>query len=251
MKNLPFAATEENLKEHFEKFGEVAEVTLLKKPDGKLVGCGFIQFNLVQKAAKARHHTNGKDFLGRIIDCDFALSKDIYKQKVKREEAATVEVKEEPLDSDVVDLSAVKEEVDEEIEAEEVKDEQDIDKSEDSEDSESEVEDEKESRSESEDEPEEESEDEDNENEDSEIELNKTETEEEKKPRVVSNDVQEGKTVFVKNIPFSVTNEEFKECMKQFGPVYYALICFDKLTEHSKGTGFVKFVVSFVFTITI
>ncbi|KAJ8966466.1 hypothetical protein NQ317_011453 [Molorchus minor] len=30
--------------------------------------------------------------------------------------------------------------------------------------------------------------------------------------------------------------------MSQFGRIFYALICVDKLTEHSKGTGFVKFV---------
>lgn len=67
---------------------------------------------------------------------------------------------------------------------------------------------------------------------------------EEQRPKVISNDVTEGKTVFVKNIPFSATNNDLRQCMRQFGPVYYALICMDKLTEHSKGTGFVKFVVS-------
>uniref|UniRef100_A0A1B6HF17 RRM domain-containing protein n=2 Tax=Homalodisca liturata TaxID=320908 RepID=A0A1B6HF17_9HEMI len=54
-------------------------------------------------------------------------------------------------------------------------------------------------------------------------------------------DVEEGKTVFVKNLPFSATDEEFRECMEQFGPVFYALVCKDKFTEHSKGSGFVKF----------
>lgn len=28
---------------------------------------------------------------------------------------------------------------------------------------------------------------------------------------------------------------------EKFGPVYYALVCVDRLTEHSKGTAFVKF----------
>lgn len=62
-----------------------------------------------------------------------------------------------------------------------------------------------------------------------------------------SHDVNEGKTVFIKNVPFHATNEDLKQCMLQFGPVYYALICVDRLTEHSKGTAFVKFVVSHFF----
>lgn len=69
------------------------------------------------------------------------------------------------------------------------------------------------------------------------------------KPRVVSNDVSEGKTVFIKNVPFSATNEDLQSCMEKYGPIYYALICKDKYTEHSKGTAFVKFCVSFIFII--
>lgn len=62
-----------------------------------------------------------------------------------------------------------------------------------------------------------------------------------KRPRRISDDVNEGRTVFLKNVPFSVKNDELKGYMEQFGPVYYALICIDRLTEHSKGTAFVKF----------
>lgn len=67
-----------------------------------------------------------------------------------------------------------------------------------------------------------------------------------KRPRWISDDVNEGRTVFLKNVPFSVKNDELQEYMEQFGPVYYALVCIDRLTEHSKGTAFVKFKVSLV-----
>lgn len=67
-----------------------------------------------------------------------------------------------------------------------------------------------------------------------------------KSPRRISNDINEGKTVFLKNLPFSVKNDELKRCMEQFGPVYYALVCIDVLTEHSKGTAFVKFKVKYL-----
>lgn len=67
-----------------------------------------------------------------------------------------------------------------------------------------------------------------------------------KGPSRISNDVNEGKTVFLKNVPFSVKNDELKKYMEQFGPVYYALVCIDPLTEYSKGTAFVKFRVRFL-----
>ncbi|EFN76607.1 hypothetical protein EAI_07141 [Harpegnathos saltator] len=41
-----------------------------------------------------------------------------------------------------------------------------------------------------------------------------------KHPRRVFDDVNEGKTVFLKNVPFSVKNNELKEYMEQFGPIY-------------------------------
>ena len=67
----------------------------------------------------------------------------------------------------------------------------------------------------------------------------------EAKPKVKNlDDAQEGKTVFVKNIPFSTNKNDLKEFFKQFGPVIYSIICIDPLTEHSKGSGFVKFYVS-------
>lgn len=62
-----------------------------------------------------------------------------------------------------------------------------------------------------------------------------------KHSRRTSDDISEGKTVFLKNVPFSVKNDELKRYMEQFGPVNYALVCIDHLTEHSRGTAFVKF----------
>lgn len=55
---------EEQLQEHFSKFGEINDIKLLKKPDGRLIGCGFVQFVVKQNAAKAIAHTSGKDFFG-------------------------------------------------------------------------------------------------------------------------------------------------------------------------------------------
>jgi nucleolar protein 4 len=60
--------TEEKLREHFQSCGKLKEVNILKKPDGKLVGCAFVQFDTVQEAAKAVRELNLKPFLGKRHD---------------------------------------------------------------------------------------------------------------------------------------------------------------------------------------
>lgn len=224
--NIPFNATEGDLRDHFGKYGQVSQVTLLKREDGKLTGCGFVQFDLVQKAAKARHHLNGKPLLDRNITCDWAVPKRKYKKgpkdsdlpipvekiKVERGDAGDVKVEEvedccdmQNRGSDGEDKS--EEELDDDVQC----------KSEDGEDKS------------------------DEELDDDEEDKHDTEEDAKQKPHVESNDAEEGKTIFIKNLPFLVTNKELGECMSQFGQLYYAIVCIDRLTEHSKGTGFVKF----------
>ncbi|XP_055388581.1 RNA-binding protein 28-like [Condylostylus longicornis] len=54
------------------------------------------------------------------------------------------------------------------------------------------------------------------------------------------NDVDEGKTVHVRNIPFSATIEDIKAAFSSYGPIVYARVL--KTPEGlSKGTAFVKF----------
>lgn len=53
IRNISFKSTKANLMEHFAKFGKVEELDILKKPDGKMVGCAFIQYEKVNEAAKA------------------------------------------------------------------------------------------------------------------------------------------------------------------------------------------------------
>lgn len=199
IKNLPFKATEESIKDHFKQYGEIVNIELLKKDDGKLVGCAFIQFKLVQFAKQAQHYTNKQPFLGRNIDVDFVKSKDKYlkekeqqhQQEIKEEKDIKVEDQDQ---SDNFDRSNIKSENDSEVEVDSI----------------------------------------------SETDFESQTTS--KKQPYQSHDVSEGKTIFIKNVPFQATNEDVKQCMLQFGHVYYALVCVDKLTEHSKGTAFVKFV---------
>ena len=57
-------ATEEAVKNWFLRYGEVEDVKLLKKPDGTLVGCAFVQYKTVPCAARGIKECNAKPFLG-------------------------------------------------------------------------------------------------------------------------------------------------------------------------------------------
>lgn len=65
IRNISFKSTEDSLREHFAPYGEIIEVKQLKKPDGKLIGCAFVQYKNVPMAKKALLNTNMKPFLGK------------------------------------------------------------------------------------------------------------------------------------------------------------------------------------------
>ena len=201
---MSFKATEEALTEELKKHGEVSEVSILKKADGKLVGCAFVQYQNFSDSLKAIKNMNGKDFLKRKVTVDFAVSKDRYIAAHPREP----EVKTE----------------DDEDEKPEVKDEEIKEESDD----------------EIADDPEGDSEENDSEDEDEGY-------EEDQKPETPvkferkSNEADNDFTIFIKNLSFDTTNEDLHECFKKYGPIKYALVVKDKVSGHSKGTGFVRF----------
>ena len=116
-----------------------------------------------------------------------------------------------------------------------------------------EEEDEKEEKAEEKEEKEEKKESEkEKEEKEEEKEDNHMEVEEEKKERPsVIGDADEGKTLFVRNIPMDATQRDLFRFFKRFGKLVYVKLCVDKsvptlalihrLTTLSKGTGFVKF----------
>lgn len=232
IRNLPFTITAEQLKEHFSKYGNIEEIKLMKRPDGKPTGCCFLQFDRVQSAAQSIHHENLKTPFGRAMVVDWAIAKDKY---AKLSEEGDVKVE----NSEDDDLSVVKDETNKgevKIKEEEDSDEEGIKQEDEDEDSEDD------GNSEADDD-EDQSEDDRKKALKREADLESVISSSSSHPKRVSNDVSEGKTVFIKNVPFTAKNEDLKQCMEQFGPVYYALICMDRLTEHSKGTAFVKFTV--------
>ena len=64
--NLPFSATEDELKEVFTEFGQVNSVTIIKdKMSGRSRGFGFVEMADDGEAQNAIQGLNGKDFKGR------------------------------------------------------------------------------------------------------------------------------------------------------------------------------------------
>lgn len=214
LRNLPFKITENDLNKEFSKYGAIKECNILKREDGKLVGCAFIQYDKVNHAAKAIHHANGKEMFGRPIIIDWAVNRKTFAKHIRQQKQSNkkVQVKTEEME--------IKQESDDENSDNNDDADADDDQEHDEVDGE-----EAEEYSEASDSDEEE--------------------DEKKKPiHQKSNDVAEGCTVFIKNIPFESTNDDLYKVCRQFGPLYYAVITVDKISGHSKGNGFVKFKVT-------
>lgn len=219
VRNLSFKATDDKLKSHFSTFGDVVDVNILKKKDGKMVGCAFIQYSNVKEASSAIKGLNGKNFLQRPVAIDWAVPKEQFQEKNP--------VKQEPEDQ----------EDQEEPEKEEKSDLADENSEEKEEDSEEKEEDSDENSQHSED-----NEDYSDDNEDD-LEEDDEEEPASKRPRwEKGHDINENKTVFVRNLSFNSDEEDFRDMMEEtFGKVLFARFVIDKETEHPKGTAFVKF----------
>lgn len=212
LRNLPFKATEKQLVDEFSKYGTIKECNLMKREDGKLIGCAFIQYEKVNQAAKAIHHRNNKEFLGRSVILDWAVNRKKFVQHLREAKKSAIKtVKEEKNEDD-------------EIKQEDESSENDAHEEDQS------------------------GEDSENDDEDAEDGESADEKEEMKPIHTKSNDVAEGCTVFIKNIPFESTSDDLRKVCRPFGPIAYAVITNDKISGHSKGTGFVKFRVSLDFS---
>merc|ERR1719233_1492648 len=214
-----------SLKKFFSPHGPVVDVNILKKPDGRMVGCAFVEFKKVEDAGAAIKAANASQFLGRTIAVDWAVPKEVFKDNKT------------DVDADVAATQANKEDVaSEESSDSDEEDEsgKDIPMGEESEDSED---------SEEEDEScEEEEEKEMLDNSDG-LE-NDDKTRESAKPHNLKtgHDVGEGKTVFIRNLSYDTDQEDLKDLMEEyFGGVVFAKLVMDKVMGHPRGTAFVKF----------
>ena len=56
-----------------------------------------------------------------------------------------------------------------------------------------------------------------------------------------SHDVKEGRTIFIRNLPFEASEEELSDLFSRYGQIFYCKIVVDQQTGHSKGSAFIKF----------
>ncbi|EDW01668.1 GH21568 [Drosophila grimshawi] len=235
VRNISYKSTDETLREHFGQWGTLEDVQILKRGDGKLVGCAFVQYETINQATKAIAHANGKEMLGRKVFVDWAIGKDEYAAKhLKDDEPADkkpkVELKEETGDEEN-GVGSADEDEDEEKPEMEIGDEvgndsvaeHDDDDEEEEEDDEAEADD---------------GSDDDEKKDKKEL---KAKLENLKQEKHISNDVQQGCTVFIKNVPFDAEDADLRKVCRKFGVVNYAIINRESVSGHSKGTAFVKF----------
>jgi len=74
--NLPHKATEDEVRQAFAEFGEVAEVRLIvDKFSGESRGFGFVEMPSKAEAEKAIEEMNGKEFMERALNVNEARPK--------------------------------------------------------------------------------------------------------------------------------------------------------------------------------
>ncbi|XP_027695998.1 RNA-binding protein 28 isoform X2 [Vombatus ursinus] len=251
IRNLSFKCSEDDLKTSFAQFGAVLEVNIPRKPDGKMRGFAFVQFKNLLEAGKALKGMNMKEIKGRTVAVDWAVAKDKYNatpSSASGEEQKATEPKQQ---------DASQEEESEEEDEDEEEDDDEEDEEEElqvaksaktqkregkrpltlgAESSEEDEDSDLEERSICEDEEEWGQNEVDSDEEDRDGEVPKK-----KKKRKLPSDVNEGKTVFIRNLSFDSEEEDLGEILQQFGDLKYVRIVLHRDTEHSKGCAFAQF----------
>ncbi|XP_058458794.1 RNA-binding protein 28 [Malaya genurostris] len=194
IRNVPYKLTQKKLRDEFEQYGVLKDINILKRTDGKLVGCVFLQYEHPDQSERAIKMLNGKMVMGRKLEACYALPKDTYtkmksKQDIKHEgnkyENSIGEVNKGEKDDFEIEESD-KDIMDEDSFAEDIKPPKPL---------------------------------------------------QQKKLE----EIEEGRTVFLKNVPYDANETILKDTMCQFGTVDKVFINRERVSGHSKGTAFVIF----------
>ena len=80
LRNLSFKVNEDVLKKEMAKYGNVTDVFLPKRDDGKYKGFGFVKFSEMTEASKALTDINNKKepFYGKKVAVDWCLPKNVF-----------------------------------------------------------------------------------------------------------------------------------------------------------------------------
>lgn len=221
VRNLPWSIkTAEQLSHLFRSYGKVKYADL-PKSKGLMKGFGFVTLRGKKNAEKALEGINGKEIDGRTLAVDWAVDKKTWDDQQEKEEEAAQDDEDEEQDDE-----------DNEDDADEDEDEDNEDGGAKTKDTELDADLEnfmKNHMQNMEDEDEDEDGDED-------------EEEAENKTRPApQRSTDNSTTAFIRNLPFTATDEQLKDFFSNFGPVRYARVVIDKASDRPAGTGFVCF----------
>lgn len=203
VRNLPWSIKKpDQLSKLFMSYGKVKQAYIPKKGPGLMAGFGFVIMRGKKNAEKAIEGVNGKEVDGRTLAVDWAVEKGVYEDMVKGDDQKDEGDKAE-------------EESDVEMASDEDDNEEGSDNNEEDDDG-SDAE-------------------EDNDDEEADME----EDEEDEGEKHQSDD--RSSTLFVRNLPFTCTDEDLEDQFTQFGSTRYARVVLDYESGRSKGTGFVCF----------
>lgn len=220
VRNLPWTIkSSDQLSKLFLSYGKVKQAYLPKRNGGLLPGFGFVLMRGRKNAEKAIAGVNGKEIDGRAIAVDWAVDKEIYQQAAKSGEQVSAGEPgslESGNDEDATE-DAIKNDLENDIEN----------------DLENDIGDEAEDSISGD----------DQDGEDSGVDLEVEDADHDKSGFETQSRRTEDRstTLFVRNLPFTCTDEDLEDQFSVFGGVRYARVVIDFATERSKGTGFVCF----------
>ncbi|CAN8006410.1 unnamed protein product [Ixodes hexagonus] len=219
VRNLSFKANEDVMRECFGKYGELVEVSIPKKPDGKMRGFAFVQFSDTKSAIKAINGLNASTIKGRPVAVDFCLPKTTY-QNATQGQASASQGRDNNHSDDDEDRDSDGSADEASVASEKSADEKAASDSDQGEDTDSDMDDEQ-------------TDEDDN---------TTGDRDDDDEPRHKPQAGDTKNTLFIRNISFETTQESLDSLIKQFGPCKYCLLCTDPVTEHSKGSAFVRYI---------
>ncbi|GAB7350871.1 hypothetical protein MBLNU459_g1392t1 [Dothideomycetes sp. NU459] len=203
VRNLPWSIKKpDQLAKLFMSYGKVKHATIPNKKPGLMAGFGFIVMRGRKNAEKALEGVNGKEIDGRTLAVDWAVEKEVWQKQNEPEEK---------VGGDEHGDSEESADDETELQGDGVFNEDDMDDEDDEDDSELD----------------------DMDEDDEDLDMD----DEDDRPRQDDN----SSTLFIRNLPFSCTDETLEDHFSQFGSVRYARIVLDRGTERPRGNGFVCF----------
>lgn len=206
VRNLPWTIKDpDQLAILFRSYGKVKHATMPNKKPGLSAGFGFVVLRGRKNAENALKGVNGKLVDGRTLAVDWAVEKEVW------ENAQNESLKPE-VEGSVSDQSAEHQDAEslESVDSSDLQAEGELQDDVNAADSE-------------------------------ETDGNSDEDLGAEEHLVPKNSDGNSLTVFVRNLPFTCTDETLQDHFRQFGAVRYARVVLDSATERSKGTGFVCF----------